>query len=131
MANITDQDIAAIKSLREPWIQAMMDREWDRLFTICTPNITFFPPEAPIAEGTEEARAYLDEFPVMTSFDFEFTRIDGRDDLATARGNFHITAEADGQDVTMDGKFIDTFRKADDGNWRFEEVIWSTDHPMS
>lgn len=67
----------------------------------------------------------------MTSFDFQFTRIEGRDDLATARGNFQITAEAEGQEMTMNGKFIDNFRRAADGGWRFDEVIWSTDHPMA
>jgi len=28
---ITDQDIAAIRSLRDPWIQACLNRDWDSL----------------------------------------------------------------------------------------------------
>lgn len=131
MANITEQDVAQIESLRQPWIQACLDRDWDKLFTLCTSDVTLLPPEAPIARGTEAARAYLNEFPVMTGFDFEFERIEGRDDLATARGHFRITAEADGQALTMNGKFIDNFRRTDDGSWRFDEVIWSTDHPVA
>ena len=65
------------------------------------------------------------------AFTFDFTRIDGREDLATARGDYSITAEIEGQEVTMNGKFIDTFRKSESGEWFYDEVIWSNNEPMA
>ena len=65
----------------------------------------------------------------MTKFTFEFTHIDGREDLATARGTFAMTAEIDGTEVAMSGKFIDTLSKGSDNSWRFKEIIWNLDHP--
>ena len=131
MAKITDQDIQAIQGTIGPWTQACLDRDWDALFDLCTPDITFLPPDEPVQEGSTAVRSYMDDFPVMKAFTFNFTRIDGREDLATARGNFTITAEIEGEDVTMNGKFIDTFRKTDSGDWLYDEVIWSNNEPMA
>ncbi len=130
-ASITDQDIATIRAMRDPWIDACLERDWDALLAICTQDVAFLPPNEPITEGQAAGRAYLEAYPKMTAFTFEFTHIDGRGDLATARGPFSITAELEDGEVTMNGKFVDTFRKQDDGSWRFHEVIWNTDHPMT
>lgn len=129
MSNITDQDVDAIEALREPWIQACLSRDWDSLFKICTDDVELFPPDAPKASGPAASRAYLDGFPVMKEFSVEFAKIEGRDDLAAARGSFSITAQLDGSEVLMTGKFTDVFRKVGD-DWRYAIVIWNTDHPM-
>ncbi len=126
---ITDQDIAAIRATRDPWIQMCLGRNWDGLLSLCTSDIAFLPPDEPIAAGQADARAFLEVFPVMTAFTFEFTHIEGRGDHASARGTFSINAEVEGNEVTMNGKFVDTFRKEGDA-WRYREVIWNTDHPM-
>jgi len=128
---ITDQDIAAIQSLRDPWVQACLNRDWDALLGICTSNVTLLPPDAPIAEGANAARAFLEEFPRMITFAFEFSNIDGRGDLATARGAFSMTAEIEGNEISMNGKFVDTLRKQRDGTWRYHEVCWNTDAPAA
>lgn len=130
MARLTDADIVEIRALRDPWIQACLTRDWNALFSLCTPDITLFPPDAPIAEGFETAWEYMDGFPVMKAFAFEFAGIDGREDLATAYGRYEIVAEMDGGDVTLRGKFVDRFRKSEDGRWHFDQVIWNHDHPL-
>ena len=129
--SITEQDVTAIRSTRDPWIHACLDRDWDALLSMCTQDIAFLPPNEPIAEGRQAALAFLEAFPKITAFTFEFTHVEGRGDLATARGTVSITVEAEGGETTMNGKFIDTFRKHGDDTWRYHEVIWSPDHPMA
>ena len=131
MARITEQDIARIRSTRSPWTQACLDRDWDALFSLCTESVALLPPDAPMAVGAEAGREFMDSFPVMSAFTFNFTRIEGREDLATARGDYSITAEVEGKEVTMEGKFIDTFRKTESGEWLYDEVIWSNNSPMA
>ncbi len=130
-ATLTEQDVAAIQALRDPWIQACLDRDWDALLSICTSDVTLLPPDAPIAEGREAARTYLEAYPVITKFTVEFTNIDGRGDLATARGDFHITVETDDGEASVDGKFVDTFHKHGDDTWLYNEVIWNSDAPTA
>jgi len=129
MGQITGQDLAAIEALRQPWIQACLDRDWDALLGLCTNDVEFFPPDAPKAAGAQAVRSFLEAFPVMKAFTFAFTKIEGRDDLAVGRGTFSITAEVDGAAVTMNGKFTDLFSKVGDA-WRYQLVVWNTDHPM-
>jgi len=129
MGNITDQDVAAIEALRQPWIQACLDRDWDSLLGLCTDDIELYPPDAPQASGPVASRTFLESFPVMKVFTFAFTKIDGRNDMAVGRGSFSITAEVEGNEVVMNGKFADVFNKVGDA-WRFQLVVWNTDNPM-
>jgi len=128
MSNISDQDVSAIKALQAPWIQACLDRDWDALLGICTDDIELYPPDAPKASGPDASRAYLEAFPVMKAFTFEFSKIEGQNDFAAGRGSFSITAEVDGSEVAMNGKFTDLFYKVGD-DWRFALVTWNTDNP--
>jgi len=130
-SSFTDEDVAAIRALKDPWTQACLDRDWDSLLGICTSNVTLLPPDATIAEGTSASRVFLEAFPKIISFAVEFLNIDGRGDLATARGAFSMTAEIEGREVSMNGKFVDTFRKQEDGTWRYHDVCWNTDAPTA
>ena len=125
---LTDQDIAAIRETLDPWIQACIDEDWDRLLSLCTDDIVFMPPDAPMAEGRGAARAYLDTYPDIKAFTASFTHIEGRGDLASARGTYTTTVEVEGNAVTMIGKFVDTFRKEPDNSWHYTSVIWNNDN---
>jgi ketosteroid isomerase-like protein len=126
---ISDKDIAAIRGTIGPWTEACIAADWDRLLSLCTDDVVFLPPDAPIAEGSTAAKAYLETYPDIKEFDVTFTHVEGIRDLATARGSFTITAEVEGNEMSITGKFLDTFRKQSDGTWRYSHVIWNHDHP--
>ncbi len=126
---LPERDIAAIRGPINPWIQACIDADWDRLLSLCTDDVVFLPPDAPIAKGRTAARAYLDTYPDIKAFTANFTHIEGRGELASARGTFAMTVEVEGNDVATTGKFVDTFRKQPDNSWRYTSVIWNNDNP--
>lgn len=126
---LTDRDIAAIRGTIDPWAQACIDADWDRLLSLCTDDIVFLPPDAPIVEGSAAVRAFMETFPDIKTFTSDFTHIEGHGDTASARGTFAMTVEADGNKVAVTGKFIDTFRKQPDNSWRYSSVIWNNDEP--
>ncbi len=127
---LAQQDVTAIRATRDPWCQACVDRDWDGLLALCTKDVVFLPPDAPVAEGRAATRSYLETYPEMKTFTFNFTHIEGSGDLASARGNFAITANVDDNEVAFTGKFVDTFRKASDGSWKYSSVIWNHDHAL-
>ena len=126
---LTDQDIAAIRATIEPWTQACINADWDRMLSMCTDDIVFMPPDAPMAEGRGAARAYLETYPDIKSFTFDFTHIEGSGNSASARGTLAMTVEAEGNEMSFTGKFVDTFRKEPDNSWRYTSVIWNNDNP--
>lgn len=125
---MTPVDVSAIKATAKPWIQACVERDWDALLQMCTDDVVFLPPDEPMVAG-DKLRTWLDAYPVIKRFDFEFDQIEGQDHLAMARGGFTLETAATTTEVR--GKFVDTFRRDDHGKWLYACVIWNLDAPGS
>lgn len=117
-------DNAQIRSLIAPWVNACLARDWDALFEICTEDVIFDPPGAPRVKGPD-VRTFLDGFPVMSEFDFNFDHIQIDGDIAIAHGNGTMTVDLDGENTASSFKFADHFRRGEDGVWRYSSVIWN------
>ena len=117
-------DNAQIRSLIAPWVNACLARDWDALFEICTEDVIFDPPGAPRVKGPD-VRTFLDGFPVMSEFDFNFDQIQIDGDIAIAHGNGTMTVDLDGENTASSFKFADHFRRGEDGVWRYSSVIWN------
>jgi len=121
---------AAIRATIPPWRKACLDRNWDALLAMCTDDVVFAPPGESQVSGSK-IRPWLEAFPVMKAFDFNFDRVDVSGDLATATGSGTWTLDVNGEDVSANFKFADVFRRGSDGSWRYAHVIWNSDTPAS
>ena len=82
---LSDSDLAAIKSFVEPWREAWISRDWDAVMAMCTEDITIQMPGVPPLSG-EAFRAWLESSPIVTGVEWEFTHAEGTDDLAVVLG---------------------------------------------
>ena len=123
-------DEKAIRGTVQPWIKASLERDWDGLLSMCTDDVVFSPPGEPAVSG-RGLRQWLEAFPAMNAFEWDFDRIDVSGDLATGVGRGAWTFDINGQRVSATFKFVDVVRKAADGKWKYAHVIWNTDAPMS
>ena len=122
---------AAIRAFIPPWTQACLDRDWDALLAMCTDDVVFSPPGEPQV-ATDGARAWLEAFPVIKEFNWDFDDIEISGDLAVGVGRGKMIVEAEGQEATLDIKFVDVLRRGDDDSWRFAHIIWNTnDEPAA
>src|SRR5262245_58125331 len=121
---------AAIRATVGPWTKASLDRNWDGLLALCTTDVVFSPPGEPAVSGAK-LRPWLDAFPIMKQFTFDFERIEVSGDLATGTGRGTFTFEINGRDTPLPFKFADIFRKSKDGTWLCAHVMWNLDVPMS
>ena len=117
-------DAAHIRTLIAPWVDACLARDWDALFDICTEDVFFDPPGAPRVSGPD-LRTFLDGFPVMSEFSFDFDNIQIDGNIAIGHGSGAMTVDMDGEDVAISFKFADHFRRGEDGTWRYSSVIWN------
>jgi len=117
-------DVAAIRGTIEPWTNACVRRDWDRLLSMCTDDVVFLPPNEPAVEGGG-VRAWLDNFPTIIAMSLDMERVEGAGQLACVRGWVKMTLEISGQQLAFDGKYIDVLRKQPDGMWRFAQVMWN------
>ena len=119
---------SAIRATVAPWTQAALDRNWDAMISMCTNDVVFAPPGEPSVSG-KGLRPWLEAFPVMKEFNWDFDRIEVNGDLATGVGHGTWTLDINGQLVSASFKFADVFKKGPDGNWKYAHVIWNTDAP--
>ena len=121
---------SAIRATVGPWTKAALDRDWDTMISMCTNDVVFAPPGEPGVSG-KNLRQWLEAFPVMKEFSWNFDRIEVNGDLATGVGRGRWTFDINGQSVSANFKFADIFRKSPDGGWKYAHVIWNTDAPAT
>ncbi len=121
-AQLQPDDAATIRGFVAPWTQACLDRNWDALLAMCTDDVVFSPPGEPKVSGAG-VRTWLEAFPVIKEFNWDFDNIDVSGDMAVGVGWGKMDVEVEGQDASMNIKFADVFRRGDDGSWRFAHVI--------
>ena len=66
----------------------------------------------------------------MLSFTSSAVDVDGYGDLAYARGIYSLSFLAEVDTVTVDGKWVQIFRKQPDGSWLIALDIWNSDDPL-
>jgi len=121
-------DTAAIQGLVQPWTTACLDRDWDAALAMCTDDVVFMPPDEPTVQGSA-VRDWLERYPIMKQFEWDFDQIEGQGDLAFGRGWFHVVLEVPEGTTTMDGKFVDVFERGTDGKWRIAVLMFSSNAP--
>ena len=128
-ATISPVDTAAIRSTIGPWTKNAVDRDWDAFLALCTEDVVFMQPDGPLVQP-EAARQWLESYPIIKRFDFDFDQIEGQGDLAYGRGWYRMTVEIDGKPAEVDGKFVDIFRRDPNGVWKYAVVIWNSNTPI-
>jgi ketosteroid isomerase-like protein len=128
-ATISPVDTAAIRSTIGPWTKSAVDRDWDAFLALCTNDVVFMQPDGATIESTA-ARSWLESYPIIKRFEFDFDQIEGQGDLAYGRGGFRMTVEVDGSPAEVDGKFVDIFRRDAQGEWKYAVVIWNSNTPI-
>ncbi len=120
----------AIRATVAPWTKAALDRNWDAFLAMCTSDVAFAPPGEPSVSGSK-LRPWLEAFPVMKEFNWDFDRVDVDGDLAAGVGHGTWTLDINGELVSANFKFADVFRRTPDGSRKYAHVIWNTDAPMA
>lgn len=124
-AQLQPDDAAQIRATIAPYTQACLDRDWDALLAMCTEDIVFSGPGEPKVTG-DAVRPWLENYPVIKAFTFDFDRIEVSGDLAAANGSGSMLLEVEGQEVTSEIDFTDVFRKDQRGTWLYSSVTYNS-----
>ena len=117
--------MAAVHNMIRPWSHAMIDRDWDKLLSMCTSDIVFMPEGQPSVSG-DSIRPWLEDFPTVTEMSWDVDSLDASEDIAFLRGWAKQTFETDEGVSHLDGKYCDLMRREADGKWRFAVIIWNS-----
>lgn len=124
-------DEKAIRELDKQWAQAAMQKNIDKVVAPYAADASMFPPNAPIATGTQQIRATWQHFltdPNIVSVNFGPNKIvvSKGGDMAYDVGWTEIKMKSGGQTVSEKGKYVVAWRKID-GKWKAEADIFNAD----
>ena len=118
-------DPAEITARSDAWEAALNAQDIDALVALYTDDARVMAPGSPIQAGTAAVRDYIGAM-VAAGIGGELTTVEARvsGDLAYHVGTY--TTQIDGTTVDT-GKFVETWRRGDDGVWRISNDIWNSD----
>ena len=108
----------------------------DGYVSIATDDIVVLPPNATRVDGRQAVRDWSMQFTSAEQWSVSWspTRIEiaASGDLAYAIGTYEFSlTDANGNAVADEGKFLDTFEKQADGEWRQTVISFSSDLPVA
>ena len=122
-------DASVLSAKTEAWEAALNAGDVDGIVALYTSDARILPPDGDMASGSDAIRA---EFVQMTDAGLtgDLTSIEAvvSGDIGWDVGTYTLMA---GDEVAGTGKFIETFRRGDDGEWRITNDIWNSDMPAA
>lgn len=131
-AGLSDEDVAAIRQVGQTYAQAARAGDWVAWTATFAEGAIYMLPNAPAVEGHAALRDMAQTFPPLTDLKFMIGEIDGRGDLAFARGEYSASMPVEGgaEPVEEVGKWLWILRKTPDGTWRITHECYNTDLPL-
>lgn len=127
------KDSAAIQEQFSRWIQASEQGNADALASIYTENAVMLPPGAPSFKGRTKIKSLFAQQFARTkeaSYNFKTYDLVVFDDWAWRRGSYEVVATLkNGKTFRLKDKFIDIWKKGEDGTWRIARDIWNHTNP--
>jgi len=131
-APLAAEDLAAIRAADTAFVSAVAAGEGAGVATLYLPDARILPPNAPSVQGRDGIEKFWGGLlgPYQVRIDVSSDEIEGRGDLAYARGHYTLagTPKAKGPPPLHDeGKFLEILRRAPDGKWRYALDMYSSD----
>ncbi len=135
MSHSSDADKAAIKKVTEH-AMALANaptKDWAAYVkAFYSPSATILPPNAAAVKDQEALISFFTSFPTISNFEFEQLEVDGAGGLAYVWGKYSLDMLLPDAESTINdsGKFIEIWRKQEDGSWRVTLDIFNSDLPL-
>ena len=132
-AMLTEEDIAAIKSVGAALDQAALASDWGALAALLTEDAVFMPPNGPAVEGRGAIQVWIESLGiVMTEHTFEFTNVAGQGDVSYGRATYAEAYTVGGVAPAIEdaGKVLGVLRRQPDNSWLIAAWCWNSDLPV-
>ena len=132
-AGLSDEDVAAIRSLGAALDEAALASDWGALAALLTEDAVFMPPNGPAVEGRAAIQEWIESIAlVMTAHTLEFTDVGGHGDVAYGRANYTETFTVGGVAPAIEdaGKVLGILRRQPDNTWLIAVWCWNSNLPL-
>jgi len=130
MIPLSEDDLAAIRSLGPAMDQSALACDWDALLALMTADVRWIGPNMPALQGQAICKSWLESAGMtITEHKIEFVEIDGCGEIAYARGPYKETVEVENveEPITDAGEVLAIVRKQPDGSWLIAIWMWNSE----
>lgn len=123
---LSEQDISAVMEATEQYGGSIVAGDFDKIRSLMDADIVLMPPSESAAHGVDAAMQSMEGFPGMEG-SINPEQVEGSGNLAYVRGNYNITFIVnDTTRIPDNGKYIEVWKKQDDGSWKVVVDIWNS-----
>ena len=130
----TEADLAEIQATTEQALAiANSSRDWGQYVNVYyAPNAIVMPSNQEVVRGRDAIAAFFENYPPFTDLQFTSVEVDGGEDIAYVYGTYSLmlTLPGEEQPVPDRGKYIEIWRRQEDGSWKIELDIFNSDLPL-
>jgi len=128
------EDEATIRKLDEAWSNAAAAKQLDAVVSYYAEGATVLPPGEPAVIHKERIRKTWDTLLALpnSSLRWNTTKVEvaRSGDLAYSQGTYELTFDdAKGKHLIDRGKYLEVWKKQDDGNWKTISDAFNSDTP--
>lgn len=126
-STLSEAEISAVMEATTQYGTAIIAGDFDNMRALLDPNVILMPTEATAKKGADDV---IDFFETGPDIEGSITpdQVEGSGDLAYVRGNYSITFIVNDTLRPSDtGKYIEIYKKQDDGSWKVVVDIWNSD----
>jgi uncharacterized protein (TIGR02246 family) len=130
---LATDDHAMIRARAALWADSARSRDFATLADLYTEDGALLPPNGEAVRGRAAIRAFFDGFPRFTNLSVREIEADGCGDVAWVWGTYTMQVVVPGADgpVRERGKYLEVWRRGDDGVWRIARDMFSSDQPAA
>ena len=122
----SEQDIVDVKEASKQYGGAILAGDFAAIGALADPNVTLMPPGSAAVKGPAAVVEFMEQGPKVQGT-IEPESVDGSGDLAYVRGNYSLTFQInDTTQASYSGKYIEVWRKQEDGYWKVQVDIWNS-----
>lgn len=120
-------DGEAIRRLDAEFVKNFNAKDLDKILAMYSDNSVFMPPNRPLLKGREPLKSFYNEMFGRGSVNLRMEpgEVGGHGSIGFQNGTYTL----DAGDTHDRGKFLMVMRRMN-GNWKYEQTIWSSDLPV-
>lgn len=131
MSSDTDE----IQSLLEQHVAAANKGDLQGYGRTLAVDVVYMPPDSPAIIGRDQVLVWMGESffgSFVPPFQTRFDEVRSLGTSAFARGSFifELATESGSERIMATGKFMNAFRKEEDGSWKYTHSIWNLDRSL-
>jgi len=131
-ATLAEADQASIRQAADAWVAAAKAMDSEAMAALYDADAMLLPPNHEVVKGSTAIAEFFVSFPPFTDLQAQQIELDGRGDMAYARGSFSMMIQLpDGVSVPERGKYMEIWRKQADGSWKILRDMFSSDLPLA